>query len=61
MSRPALGLTEPSIQGVLGIPSLWAKQVECEGGHLPPSSEKVKKTSNFTFPSLHDARAEERL
>jgi hypothetical protein len=41
MSRPALGLTQPSIQWVPGALSSGVKRAGREADHLPPSSVEV--------------------
>jgi len=55
MSIPALGTTQPSIQWVLEVLSLGAKQLEHEADHSPPSSVEVKKAWSYTStpPCLH--------
>jgi hypothetical protein len=42
VSTPALGPTQPPIQGVLGAFSLGVKWPGCEADHSPPSGAKVK-------------------
>jgi hypothetical protein len=42
-SRPALGLTQPSNQWVLGALSLGIKWPGHESGHSPPSRADVKE------------------
>jgi hypothetical protein len=41
--RPALGPTQPPIQGVPGALSLVVKRPCCEADHSPPSSAEVKE------------------
>jgi hypothetical protein len=48
VSRPALGPTQPPMQGVPGTLSLGVKGPGCEADHSPPSSVKVKNAWNYT-------------
>jgi hypothetical protein len=50
MSRPALGPTQPPVQGVSGVISLGIKRSEREADRSPPSSVGVKE---FVEPHLH--------
>jgi hypothetical protein len=47
-SRPALGLTQPHIQWVLGALSLGVKRRGCEADHTPPTNAEAKQTWNYT-------------
>jgi hypothetical protein len=42
-SRPALGPTQPPIQGVPAAPPLWVKLPGREADHSPPSNAEVKE------------------
>jgi hypothetical protein len=48
-SRPALGPTEPPIQLVAGVLSLWVKQVGLKADYSHPSSAEVKNAWRYTF------------
>jgi hypothetical protein len=50
-SRPALGSTQPPIQGVPGDLSLGLKRPGREADHSPPSSAKVKNVWNYNSAS----------
>jgi hypothetical protein len=43
MSIPALGLTQPPIQQISGVPTLWVNRPGREADHSPPSSADVKE------------------
>jgi hypothetical protein len=48
VSRPALGPTQPLIQGVPGALTLGVKWPRCEADHAPPSSSEVKNAWGYT-------------
>jgi hypothetical protein len=48
ISRPSLGPNQTPIQWVLDFPYPGLKRQECEGGHSPLSSAKVKSDWSYT-------------
>jgi len=51
VSRPALGLTQPPIQSVPEVLSLWVERSEQDANHSPPSSAEVKEWVKLHFHS----------